>query len=527
MVYPGSCVGNKPMQRPRKGCKFKSHTPVECDHHSRILVATTGYQIPTIHHNCYRNQLVAVSNRVIGGAASEGIGLMPMMTLKGEQRQAAALELIASEIIAQVGYPDRYSYVWFRHYYSGRKLVRNERGWQNIQAHGLNRTHARVEAHIKKERVYPTVKANPDPRVIQARTPEYNVALGRYTKPIEHALYSWKCSLTVTGTRCIAKGLNPWQRARLARDKWEAFEKPAAISFDGARFDKHVSLKQLRLEHDFYKLLFPDDDELETLLSWQERNEVRFLSTGVRYVCKGGRMSGDMNTALGNCIIMCSMMIAFCRNLNIKFDMLDDGDDILLFVEAATVDRIIRAAPRFFRSMGHEIKVEKVSKRFETIQFCQCSPILTSIGWNMVRNPRKVVASVLTGWNEAFTAPLRYFRTKLQAELHLNRGVPVIQPLVATLLANLPYAELLPCIDLTNRLRGEKWTESKSAQISVEARVTFEEAFDWPVSAQLAMETTPFELPSLDDVLVQPPIMVDGAVTIPPVVCPSWGQLEF
>lgn len=44
-------------------------------------------------------------------------------------------------------------------------------------------------------------------------------------------------------------------------------------------------------------------------------------------------MSGDMNTALGNCMLMCCLIISYLESKNIKYDFINNGDDAVLFLE--------------------------------------------------------------------------------------------------------------------------------------------------------------------------------------------------
>jgi hypothetical protein len=50
--------------------------------------------------------------------------------------------------------------------------------------------------------------------------------------------------------------------------------------------------------------------ELAELLKWQLQNKgfARTIDGLIKYSVEGCRMSGDMNTALGNCTIMCALV---------------------------------------------------------------------------------------------------------------------------------------------------------------------------------------------------------------------------
>lgn len=538
MRFAGTCVGEKSLQPPRPNCHIRGTKSLDeyaqvCNHTRSIVVYRTCNHCPTIHQNCEVNQVVAAANRVIGALASDGVSQMPLMTMNGSSRQLATLRMMAKSILGMqdLSSMERLSEYWFTNCYTGRKLSMYWEAHREMCTWGINSRHARVEAHIKAERWFPSQKENPDPRVIQARTRVYNLCLGRYTKVVEHALYEWQPKFVRSGTRVVAKGLNPWQRATLARQKWDCFTKPVVLSFDASRFDKHVGLEQLRLEHRFYLMLFANDGFLRELLRGQENNEVRFLRSSVKYVCEGGRMSGDMNTALGNCVIMISMLVAFMRMLNIReFDILDDGDDVLLFIEQQCVDRVLRKAPAFFESMGHEIKVDGQAHEFEEIVFCQAHPILTSKGWNFVRNPWKVINSFYTGWKDMFQHPDRMLKTKAQAELWLNAGVPVVQELAATLIEQCSDAKLLPHASLTHRIHGEgrSWMEEVRQPVVDAARVGFDRAFGIGVDLQRALEQWFRDNPVyFGDVIKTEPLYDKGRHGTVPLPAPPWAPFAI
>jgi hypothetical protein len=79
-----------------------------------------------------------------------------------------------------------------------------------------------------------------------------------------------------------------------------------------------VSNAHLEMERSIY-LTANSDPEFKRLLLMQRKNK-GFSSLGLVYMVAARRMSGDMNTAIGNVVIMLAMMIGFCRHmLSIKW----------------------------------------------------------------------------------------------------------------------------------------------------------------------------------------------------------------
>jgi len=214
-------------------------------------------------------------------------------------------------------------------HYSGSKADKYERATDDvIRRGGITRRDAGVTMFVKFEKIDST-KVDPDPRAIQFRDPKYCVEVSKYLKPIEPHLYQFRGDgKQFPATRCIGKGLNSVERATLLKEKFDAFVDPVVISIDCSRFDQHCSAELLEIEHLVYKLLCPDPWFAE-ILSWQLTNRVRSRH-GLEYVAHGRRMSGDMNTALGNCVLMVLMVAAAFQR---DYDMLDDGDDVLVLVE--------------------------------------------------------------------------------------------------------------------------------------------------------------------------------------------------
>jgi hypothetical protein len=229
----------------------------------------------------------------------------------------------------------------------------------------------------------------------------FNVELGRFTRAVENDIFkalSQVCS-TVDGEAVVSKGLNPLECGNLLRRKWEMFHDPVVVSLDASRFDQHVSVDALKAEHMVYLDIFSHDPQLKWLLDQQL--ETRGIFRGertIRYSRKGGRCSGDMNTGLGNCILMIAMTASFVEERRIKYSIVDNGDDILLFLERRRLQDLAGIRQHFL-DLGFKIKMESTHKScnygedigytdcFERIQYCQTSPVAVRDGYLMVREP--------------------------------------------------------------------------------------------------------------------------------------------
>ena len=97
-------------------------------------------------------------------------------------------------------------------------------------------------------------------------------------------------------------------------------------------------------------------------------------------------MSGDMNTALGNCIIMCTLILEYVTQLGIVCKLINNGDDCVVIMERKDEQRFVESLDQWFLNFGFEMKVEPTVDVFEEIEFCQMHPVLVD-NWVMVRNP--------------------------------------------------------------------------------------------------------------------------------------------
>jgi hypothetical protein len=254
-----------------------------------------------------------------------------------------------------------------------------------------------VSGFVKCEKINFSEKLDPAPRIIYPRNPRYNLAVGVYLKPIEHQVYHMIDKM-FEALGChestVAKGHNFGRRARTLREKWEKFYCPVALLFDAKRFDQHVSVEALEFEHSVYNMLYEQDPELARLLRWQL--DLRFFGRTddgvVKLKKRGGRCSGDMNTAMGNVVIMSMLFYQLLTQLGVAFEFYDDGDDSVLIVEKQDVRLLQDAVPAFFLRHGFTMKMSAPREVFEQVEFCQTQPVFDGERWTMVRDPRTAIA---------------------------------------------------------------------------------------------------------------------------------------
>jgi len=274
------------------------------------------------------------------------------------------------------------------------------------------------------------------------------------------------------------------------------FKRPVVFSIDCSRWDKHVTSEVLKIEHEFYQSFYHGDEFLKHLLKMQVKNKC-CTKNGVRYQVHGGRMSGDINTALGNCFLMVVMAEAALRKIGVTHDLLDDGDDCLVFSEEEDFEKIEKDLPAIFLTYGQELKVENIARKPEAVVFCQSRMVWNGETWTMVRPWQKILSQTCCGtkyWN--MPNMVRPMLGLVGAcESYLSRGVPILS-VFARALHRLSQGEMAKITCAESGLALKYKLESGNAEqptyidsnITPAARLSFEETWGVPLWQQFAIE---------------------------------------
>lgn len=459
---------------------------------TRIVPEIEGLWHCVTHAACICNEYVSAHNRVLGRT--------PVPTRSGLQQLRFQARLLKKRLFVVTPLTEDA----FIEHYEGPKRTRYANAASSLVNKPLDHRDGRVDAFIKGEKFDPGAKCNPDPRMIQSRNARYNLRVGIWLKAMEHQLYRLRSD---RGHRLIAKGLNTWERGRVLHQKWCSFLRPVAYSIDASRWDKHISRSVLEIEHSVYDWMSGGDLELRLYLRWQLVNRVR-TSNGLRYRVDGGRMSGDMNTALGNCLLMVLMVRAAMSNYPGHWELFDDGDDCIVMVEQRDEEYLERL-PSIFLEFGQELKLENRTTNFESIKFCQCQPVLVPLdemgevhAWRMVRDWKRVLSHDTCGikhWDDV-NLILTMFKAVGLCNVALHSGVPILWAHAAALmrLAGTKCHKAIKTIwlneSLEHRIRTEcrlytpEHAPSQAFGPSALARESFARAFQVPVDQQLAIE---------------------------------------
>lgn len=322
------------------------------------------------------------------------------------------------------------------------------------------------------------------PRGIQYRNKRYCLSLARYLKPIEELTWGAKDR---TQTAIFAKSRNSHQRGADIYAKFCAFDQPLVLCLDHSRYDSHCHKELLKLEHKYYQM-YNNAPLFRWLLKSQLLNKGS-TKNGTKYFVPATRMSGDMNTGLGNNVGNYCMMMAWLEESDVDGLVYLDGDDSVIFIENRDYHKLIDPAV-YFQRLGHETRYAQVVNTMEQIEFCQSRPMFDGLSWRFVRNPFRVLARV--SWTTRVLAPRfvpRYVKSIGQCELACGNGVPVMQAMATAIIAA-GHGKYWSLIDNHYRAKSERFgpLTAKPFPITEQSRASFALSWGIGVPQQLKLE---------------------------------------
>lgn len=450
-----------------------------------------------VHNNTLVNALRAVRERVF--AVERGGKLAPPPRPdSGVFRDR--LKAFRAALLSRIGHCTPWTYEEFLASYQGSKLIRYTKAVSSLKVRGLDKRDSYLSSFVKAEAVNFTAKPDPAPRIIQPRGARYNAVVGRFLRPLEHRVYNAIARLFKGPT--VMKGYNAVQVAGLLWDMWCEFTHPVALMLDASRFDQHVSTEALLWEHSVYNSVFRDP-ELRSALLWQLHNKgyVRTSDGAVfSYEVDGCRMSGDMNTALGNCLLMCALVWAYSKEKGVRVRLANNGDDCAVFMENGDLGVFTSGLDKWFLDMGFTLTSEGTAHVFERVDFCQTRPVYTHAGWVMCRNPRLALCKdVLCKFPDMGSPLVSYRRWSYQVGMAgsaLADGVPVFSAAYAAMLRHgLPAkkAQGFGNMDTGFEFMSRGMTK-RGSSVSSAARVSFWRAWGIMPDFQEALEREYAEL---------------------------------
>lgn len=460
-----------------------------------------------VHANCYCNEVYALHTRV--GASG------PTMTLQMHREMKAAIRIWAAKVKYLMS--KQATLPWtpeqLANSYAGRKKAIYLNALKVYNTRKLGAKSAKVKMFCKADKIDGAARkilidGKPiKARAIQARSPVYNLAIGQYLKPLESVVYSTYGWCSPTKTPMIVKHYNMRQRAQILREKLLGFGDPAIIPLDASSFDASIKVEHLEMLHQFYMICWEQPHDLQRWLSYRLSNKVTSMH-GLKYKTVGKRMSGDFDTAMGNCINMCTIIAACMHRLRVhKWDLLNDGDDCLLVIERHDIMKIgdgqcahLRAALTNCGITATPTIVPGDADNMEHADACRSRPINMGTHWQFVRWPWRAITTMFTTYKHHYTTGLyKILHTMAICESYANAGVPMLQSY-----ANAAWRSITQLTTDTHASwRSEDYSRRAQQQglqnlnvkletiyqpVTTSARLSFAKAYGIEVGEQLAFE---------------------------------------
>jgi len=416
--------------------------------------------------------------------------------------------------------------------YEGAKREMYHKAMLEYYAYGVTEKHSRLKSFVKFEKQ----NLRKAPRVINPRTPIYNLLLAAYVKFAEKRIFAAINRVYGDHTsHTIIKGVNSIEQAAVLRAKWGRFTNPVAVGLDAAKFDMHVSKWCLVYEHMFYLGIHSHKsfgalwkkysqylrshtphrlgssynrmkDGERPALSWLLKQQVfnngkaYFTDGTLKFKMEGTRSSGDINTSLGNCIIMCGLIHAWLKRVGVDAELANNGDDCVVIMERSDLDKFMSGIVEYFEVKGFRMEVEDPVIEFEQIEFCQSHPVNTGRFaidgepiWTMVRNldtalVKGAMCLIPIANDRAFR---KWMGAVGQCEGSLNIGIPVMQNFAAAYRRNGLKATRKFVNEVyrgSTRAHHAPSTKVEELEILPAARASFYMAFGVRPDEQIALE---------------------------------------
>jgi hypothetical protein len=273
------------------------------------------------------------------------------------------------------------------------------------------------------------------PRAIQHRGPRFNLCLAKYLCPFEERFYTGFATAD-SGRFHTSKGLSPDRRAQLIVELWNRRQCPMALCVDASRFDAHVVPAFLKWEASVYTRCVCGDKHLLKWLLKQQLLNRGTTPNGLRYVVPGCRMSGDINTSLGNTLIQLSLLEAIASGKDV--DILVEGDDAVIFCERSDSQELARRLVEWSADVGMKYK-SSVASALEDIDYCSTRLVETQPGvWRSTRSFQKALETDLYTPRHVLTESAARSKARVVAVCQAVQygGLPVFSAWAAYLLSH-------------------------------------------------------------------------------------------
>ncbi len=305
---------------------------------------------------------------------------------------------------------------------------------------------AEIKPFVKIEKSLKNIYSGdiPDPRVIQPRSPRFNVEYGRYVSAIEKKVYQSINDL-MPGRVTVMKGLNVIEVAEVFAEAWGSFPDPVAVQLDASRFDQHVCVAAMRWKHKVYRKFLDMNEEELKLFLWLSKCQYATAASArdrdhqLRYKVNGSLCSGDVDTSVTAIILVCAMFYTFLKQQGVDYRFIDNGDDCVVILNRSDLN-VFDTLPDFMGKLGFVYRIDGVVDVLEQIKFCQCHPVFEGHKgrYVMVRDPHDALAkdTVIVKSGISFSEECGIYKAVAQGGLALYGDMPLYHTFYSELLSH-------------------------------------------------------------------------------------------
>lgn len=414
-----------------------------------------GTYSPYVYEESPLDHLAAVRERLIGtvpGSSFESYRhtLRKMVQFVGESGWGVLHSLTFHEVLS--------------HYVGrSRQYRRYKMAYEDIMREGLRAKDADAQGFMKKQQEgllsmesLRTTKFSA-PRMINHRSYKWILNQMRFLMPLEHALYRLTGKLSwgfATETPLYSKTRNMGEIANLIIKKRKGFRNPIVWSMDMKRFEMHVSKCVKWMERKFATKFFRGKDfhELDNIL--KRMVSARVKSKFYNYVIYGRHCSGDANTSFVACLSCVALFLDYATSHALQhFDILDNGDDMLIFIEGDDEHLLSDIIP-WYEMRGFELNLTNRALIPEEVVFCRQRPVeYMPNKFRMTGEPKSTIFKLFGGtkFTESAEQQAKLLVAKTMSLAAMTRGIPLYQRLAQSVLVDVGAK-----IPLKTRLKWSK-----------------------------------------------------------------------
>jgi len=216
-----------------------------------------------------------------------------------------------------------------------------------------------------------------------------------------------------------------------------------------------------------------------------------YTSNGIFYKTIGHRASGEYTTSDGNSIINYAMLVSYCVISNVKdFRIVVNGDDSIIFMDKSEHHKLLPLT--FFNNFGMETTLDKVADDFRLITYCQANPIRiekdNEMLWYMVKDPTRTISRMSYCDSKFIKCIDRFMLSNAICDLHIHRGVPILQEISKHIISNFIMSKPLGSFDRIPAAKSGNYLGY--THINDVTRYDFEIAFGFELQYQIAIESS-------------------------------------